>query len=549
MVCAQNSIEQLFVNVSPLEFEMSKKSVIKPILSLQNISIKLSEKTVFKNLVWHIMQKECWAVLGSTGSGKSVLVQALCGELPIIGGEIVCNFKPSMLLLRDDEPEARIGYVSFSLNRGMKSEDNLFVQSRYWSNDQSLTVEKYLSKEHVFDINPYQIGQDVVNSDKFNLLQKDIISLLQIEHLLTREVNMLSNGESRKVAMAKVLLKDPALVIFDNPFQGLDISYRERFGSVILPSLQKRGISIVLVCTSNDEIPALVTHILHINSFKVTSSAACGQADTNIHKARSVLPSKAQMQMMLSNFAISNKTKKCKKNHTLVKMTDVSVQYGKKKIIQGLSWTINKGENWMLSGVNGSGKTTLLSLISGDHPQIYSNTIEVFGKQWGNGSNIWNVKKRIGYVSPELQICYPQDESCINVVVSGYFDSIGLFQRTSIQKRKKAEILLDIFNLSSIKDDPFGSVSEGVQRLVLLLRAVIKMPELLILDEPCQGLPLDYRKLILETVNVLVGKCDCTLIFVTHQPDEIPSCITNVLKMPEGKMVWMDELLQSQSSP
>ncbi|MDO5575915.1 MAG: ATP-binding cassette domain-containing protein, partial [Fibrobacter sp.] len=160
----------------------------KPILILQNISVRLYNKTVFDNTSWSINNGECWAVIGSTGSGKSVLIRALCGELPVIAGEISYNFAPTTLLPNNNDPEKRICCVSFDMNREMKSDDNLFIQSRYWSNNNSLTVEQYLSKENVYEINPFQIDSDNIDSTRYLQLQKNIFELLQIEHLAAREV-------------------------------------------------------------------------------------------------------------------------------------------------------------------------------------------------------------------------------------------------------------------------------------------------------------------------------------------------------------------------
>lgn len=504
----------------------------KPILTLQNISVRLYNKTVFNNTSWSINHGECWAVIGNTGSGKSVLIKAICGELPVIAGEILYNFTPGTLLPNNNDPEKRICCVSFDMNREMKSDDNLFIQSRYWSNDNSLTVKQYLSKENVYEINPFQIDSDNIDSAKYLQIQKNIQKLLQIEHLAAREVNMLSNGESRRVVMARALLKEPALLILDNPFQGLDTQYTEYFCSTIIPSLQRAGVSIILVSNETDRIPDVVSHILYVDSFKAAASGLVSKVKQYLQKSTSVI-SGSQLTKSLKKIADSQKNKKAPKTDTCIKMTNVTVSYGTKKILQNFSWTVKYGENWAILGPNGSGKTTLLSLVLGDHPQAYANSIEVLGKRLGKGANLWDIKKEIGWVSPELQTCYPLNTTCLNVVLSGYYDSIGLFQNCSSQKRKFAKELFSIFNLSHIQDQPLGSASEGIQRIVLLMRAIVKMPDLLVLDEPCQGIPPNYRKIIFSVIETLAQNGNCTVIFVTHQLNELPSCITNTLNLKQ----------------
>lgn len=491
------------------------------IISLQNISVRLSEKTVFNNTSWDIFPDQFWAILGNTGSGKTVLAKAICAELPLNGGQIVYNFNNTT-----EDPEHNIGYVAFDLVREMKSEQNLFVQSRYWSNDESMSVNEYLGKNQVYQINPYQIIEhEKISQRSYDLLQKKIVKLLNIENLMTKEINMLSNGENRKIVMARALLKEPSILILDNPFQGLDPDYRKYLCSEITPQLQKKGTHIILIVTDYCDIPESVTHILHVDSFRVVS---CGlrKFQSSYEKKSCVKYKKDTLNLRFN--------KKYSVTDTLIKMSDVTIHYYEKEILSDFSWKVKSGENWAILGPNGCGKTTLLSLVLGDHPQIYANDIEIFGTRWGNGASIWDIKKRIGWVSPELQICYPADESCFNTVMSGFFDSIGLFKRGSVQQRKSVNSLFDCFGISGLQKSSLGSLAEGMARLVLLLRAFVKQPELLVLDEPVQGLPAQYRKAIISAIDTFVSRYGTTVLYVTHQADELPSCINRKLILPAG---------------
>lgn len=499
-----------------------------PLIVLDKVSIRLWERIVFDKISWKIYPDEFWAVTGNAGCGKSVLVRVLRGEFPLAAGQIDYNFKKSDNPFLGDDPQMRIGYVGFDLSRQMKPDQNRFVQSRYWSNDESLTVKNYLSKEQVYQINPFEIINKRMKSSSFNQTRRELLQLFQIENLLSREVDMLSNGECRKVAMVYELLKEPQLLIIDNPFQGLDSRYRNHLCNAIIPLLISRGITCMLITCDKNDLPGNVTHLLEIDSFKITSSGPwkhCRKMTDKI-KMSAGFPGKRSAESVA--FFSNNHSGSCQ---SLVRMKYVNVKAGRKTILKDINWTINRGEHWAVTGSNGSGKTTLLSLILGDHPQMYANDIEIFGVRWGHGSNIWSVKKRIGWVSPELQTCYSLQTNGSDVVLSGYSDSIGLFSRPSKQKRERVARLFTAFGISQLAEIPFGSMSEGNQRLLLVLRAIVKGPELLILDEPCQGLPFDSRQLVISTIDTLALRCNTTIIFVTHQQDELPSCINKILDL------------------
>jgi molybdate transport system ATP-binding protein len=210
----------------------------------------------------------------------------------------------------------------------------------------------------------------------------------------------------------------------------------------------------------------------------------------------------------------------------IVRFNHVSIRYGERTILNDVNWTIHQGECWALSGQNGSGKSTLLSLICADNPQAYACDIRLFGKQRGTGESIWEIKRRIGYVSPEMHRSYQHNIPAIQVVASGLKDTVGLYTRTNETEREQCRWWMRLFGIESFEQRPFLSLSSGEQRLVLLARAFVKAPQLLILDEPLHGLDSQNRQLvkdIIQTYSQLPGK---TLIMVTHYEEELPACFT-----------------------
>ena len=193
------------------------------------------------------------------------------------------------------------------------------------------------------------------------------------------------------------------------------------------------------------------------------------------------------------------------------------------------------GKRWALLGPNGSGKTTLLSLIGGDHPQAYSNDIRLFGCQRGSGESIWDIKRRIGLVSPELHLYFSEPLTAFQTAATGFFDVLA-YRRTTPQQDAVIQNLFDSFEMGPLADRSFGRLSTGEQRLVLLVRALVKQPPLLILDEPFQGLDRRSIQLLREWLDTQL-RPEQTLIFVSHNEEEIPRSIGRRLRLHEGKII------------
>jgi molybdate transport system ATP-binding protein len=209
----------------------------------------------------------------------------------------------------------------------------------------------------------------------------------------------------------------------------------------------------------------------------------------------------------------------------------VTVTYGGLVVLGQLDWIFRAGENWALTGPNGAGKSTLIRLITGEIEQAYSNEIYVFGKKRGTGESIWDIKRRIGVLGTELQLLYRKGISAFDVVVSGFYDSIGLYRRPDSEKRHNAEKIMERMKLTHLAGRIFDSLSFGEQRLVLMARAVVKSPRLLILDEPCQGLDARNRSRVIELADSIGASGDIQLLFVTHYRNEIPASVNRELRI------------------
>jgi len=280
---------------------------------------------------------------------------------------------------------------------------------------------------------------------------------------------------------------------------------------------------IILVLSMFDSVPDFITHVVQVDDMKV------GEKQTRDEYLAVYKPFTKPMLTEDKKQAIIDLPydDNLLEDEHVVDLHHVSIRYGKRTILKELDWSVKRGEKWALSGENGSGKSTLLSLVCADNPQSYACDIDLFGRKRGTGESIWEIKKHIGYVSPEMHRAYQKDLPAIDIVASGLHDSIGLYVRPKPEQRSICEFWMNVFGVGDLKDRTFLKISSGEQRLVLLARAFVKDPELLILDEPLHGLDTDNRRLVKEVIEAFNDRKNKTMIMVTHYANELPPCITN----------------------
>jgi molybdate transport system ATP-binding protein len=348
---------------------------------------------------------------------------------------------------------------------------------------------------------------------------------LGIGGLLPLSLIKLSNGQVRRARIAKALLARPEWLILDEPFMGVDADGREEIGQ-LLGSLIRKGTRVLLI-TRPDAMPAWVTHVLEMD--KLGARRQGPREEWRMENLEWRMPD-GQAFIRNSPFSILNSP--------VVEFRNVNVDYGGKPILRNVSWTVNRGARWAVLGPNGSGKTTLLSLICGDHPQAYSNDIRLFGRQRGSGESIWEIKQRIGLVSPELHLYYTEPLTAAQTAATGFFDVLAFRATTATQESAVLE-LFEYFGIAGLAERPFARLSTGEQRLVLLIRALVKNPDVLILDEPFQGMDERMTNRARAWLDErLTG--EQTVIFVSHHEDEIPRTVGRRLRLEEGRVLSVE---------
>ena len=362
-------------------------------------------------------------------------------------------------------------------------------------------------------------------------LKKTLYDLFDIETMLDKHIILLSSGELRKFQLTKTLLSNPRVLIMDNPFIGLDAKTRDQLHALLCELIRMTCLQIILVLSKTDDIPSLITHVIPVENRmcgdKITLKAyLAGCKPVPEH----VLSKEKEERILALPYGDGF-------YHTdhVVDLNKVSIRYGERTILKELDWSVKCGEKWALSGDNGSGKSTLLSLVCADNPQSYACDITLFGRKRGSGESIWEIKKHIGYVSPEMHRAYLKNLPAIDIVASGLHDSVGLYKRPRPEQMETCEWWMDIFGIADLKERSFLQLSSGEQRLVLLARAFVKDPELLILDEPLHGLDLINRRLVKDIIETFCRRRDKTMIMVTHYKDELPMCITGSLHLKRNE--------------
>ncbi|MDO4164306.1 MAG: ATP-binding cassette domain-containing protein [Bacteroides sp.] len=444
------------------------------------------------------------AIVGPNGAGKSLLVDMITGKYPLRDGELTYDFSPSTTKTVYDN----IKYIAFRDTYGA-ADATYYYQQRWNAHDQEDAPEVH----------------EVLGEVKDEALKQQLFDLFRIEPMLNKKIILLSSGELRKFQLTKTLLTSPRILIMDNPFIGLDAATRQLLFNLLDELTRLSSLQIILVLSMLDDIPSFITHVVPVDHLKVYPKME-REAYLKAFREQDTMESFEALQQRILDYPYENKNYD---SEEVVKLNKVSIRYGDRTILKELDWTVMRGQKWALSGENGAGKSTLLSLVCADNPQSYACDISLFGRKRGSGESIWEIKKHIGYVSPEMHRAYLKNLPAIEIVASGLHDSIGLYKRPHAEQMSVCEWWMDIFGIAALKDKPFLQLSSGEQRLALLARAFVKDPELLILDEPLHGLDTYNRRRVKKIIEAFCGRQDKTMIMVTHYENELPGTITDRL--------------------
>lgn len=468
---------------------------------------------------------QSWAVLGNDEQAKKDFFEMLSGKKIVHQGEITFPFAKSYLHSTPVGEYRKvadlIAYISFKHHFRNKSNTSQFYYQQRFNSfeiEDSVNVQDYLTS-----ISVNYIGEWTVDR---------VINLFRLDTLADKPMISLSNGETRRLMFAAALLKNPKILLIEHPFVGLDQATRTRFDS-LFTQIVASGTHLI-VASDHREIPTVVNRAIIFEKGSMPKQCPITElslADTGSQSVDKQGNYKDKLNLLLTE-SESNQLD----YNTIVVMNNVNIRYGNKQILENINWEVRPGERWNLRGPNGAGKSTLLSLINGDNPQAYANEIVLFDRKRGTGESIWDIKRKIGYVSPEFFQFFPAQQTCLDIVCSGFFDTLGLFRKCAPKQRALAQQWLETTGLAEERETMFNKLSISQQRICLITRALVKNPPLLILDEPCQGLNTEQKENIKGLINQLCAVSSITLIYVSHYPEDIPDCVNKILSLENGRV-------------
>jgi len=473
------------------------------LLSLCDVSLTYRARPALENISWSIVEGQQWACLGPNGAGKTSLANVISRQATHASGEV----------FRSDHLAGQgVAYVCFEQQKALCDRDKKLDDSEF-------RADAADPGTRIADV----ILQGAPPDDEF----EQWVDRLNIRHILQRGLRFVSTGEMRKTLLIKAILSKPGLLILDSPLDGLDLASQAELAAII-DELLGSELPTLLLCRQIEDIPPGISHILVLDKGQVHSKGTRQEIlnDPQVHTLMSPpittladLPPPAPRIYQLPE-----------RSTPLIAMRDVSVSYGGLEVLKNVNWTFRRDQHCCVSGPNGCGKTTLLSLVTGDNHKAYGQNINLFGIRRGSGESVWDIKQKYGQLDTQLHLNYVRGMRVVEVVVSGFFDTIGLYDDWGDAQRAIAEQWLDALGLGHTAADSFDALSFGIQRMVLLARAMVKSPIILLLDEPTLGLDGHHRKLVLRAIDHIAANSDTRIIFVSHSAGDMPACINQQLK-------------------
>lgn len=353
-------------------------------------------------------------------------------------------------------------------------------------------------------------------------LWREMCGKFSLNDVECKKINYLSSGELRKLLIINALLTAPDILVIDNPFIGLDAGSRTELRDALM-SLRDRGLHIVLLLSDAGEVPDGADAMLTLEGCRFTGMVT-GSTDVR-RRVCEIADADESGCCCLAPVILPDAPGDVPEHEMAFSIHGGKAAYGGRDVFSGIDWEVRRGERWMLTGPNGSGKSLLLSMVCGDNPQAYANDIVIFDHKRGSGESIWDIKNNIGYVCPEMQLYFRSRLVVRGIVAEGMRPVLERFRKYSPEELAMADAWLDCLGISGLADRDFSTLSSGEQKVVLLARAFARQPALLVLDEPFQGLDVVNKERMRRVIDALVGSRGASLIFVTHYPEELPSCV------------------------
>ncbi len=463
-------------------------------ITIKNLQVQINREQSLSIDKWVLPHRQSALICGANGSGKSAFARLLSGKLRPGSGEILFS-----------DPEKR-AYVGFELEAELLAEDRYHNDSEFMEGG----------------LDTGRTAREIIGSSQ-NI--EPVCGLIGISYLLDRPFMAISTGEARKVLIAKALMDAPELLILNEPFSGLDVDSRKEMHQ-LFKQLVDKGVQLLLFDFYHKSLPESIDHMVYLSQGRIVLEGPRKKV-TESSEWKTYTSYEIQLPHHLPDCYHYGHLDL---SRPFVKTVDLEVAYDGKTVFKGLNWTFLRGEHWHISGPNGSGKSTLLGMISGDNPKAYGKDITLFGKKRGSGESIWDIKRHYGIVSSSLHRDYRVSATLLEVVVSGFYDSIGLYDKPTESQWRIGRKWIALLGMKERDKSPFSTLSFGEQRRVLIVRAMVKLPLILLLDEPCLGLDHKNRSLVLALVDYIASHSQTHILFVSHDYRKELTCLNRSLE-------------------
>ncbi|HUH37808.1 MAG TPA: ATP-binding cassette domain-containing protein, partial [Spongiibacteraceae bacterium] len=426
------------------------------------------------------------------------LARLLAGELETQRGSLL---RPA---------DGAVALVGFEQQRQLMAHDNRFDDSDV--------------REDAFDVGS-RVRDVILQGRPADARYSSLVQRFRMAHILERGIRFISTGEARKTLLVRALLAAPEALILDNPYEGLDQASQQEMRG-LLEELLQGELPVMVLVKQAEEIPAGITHVLALeHGLAIYQGPRAGYRPGAAAAQRiwPALPAASPVPVAAGQ--------------PLIELAGVNLSYGDTPVLRDIHWRLYPGDHCCIRGPNGAGKSSLLSLLTGDNHKVYGQPLSLLGRRRGSGESVWEVKALFGVVSTALQLQHIARVRVAEVVASGFFDSVGLYQDCSDQQRHQALAWLDIIGLQDQATQRFETLSFGEQRLALVARAMVKAPRFLVLDEPCLGLDTQHRADVLSLADHIAASGHTQLLYVSHSAGEAPRAINQWLDLvphPDG---------------
>jgi molybdate transport system ATP-binding protein len=493
----------------------------KILVELNDVSVRFGKSTVLSNVTWLFRAGESWGVMGGNGAGKTTFLSLVRGDIwpAPSGGRRIYR-------LNGHAQESPIG---FREQTGLASSDllDLYRNMRWNLTGHEAVCTGFMGTP---------LPTERIDETKLERVA-DVLETLGIEELADRHILSMSQGEAKKILIARAMVAKPRFLFLDEINTGLDAGSREMLTSM-LERVAEQGTQILCAAHNVEEMPASITHVVSFQSGRIVQQGRVSEMGGN-GTAHSKSKSKAALGRILESQPLKQSPE------SLIHVEKVDVFQGGTRILEGIDWNVEAGQNWALLGKNGSGKTTLLKLIIRELRPLWGGTILRFGRN--DPETMWEIRKRISLVSPDMQATYATEQTGLDMVVSGFYGSVGLFYEPTESQVMSARSWFQLLGVESLEDREVRNLSYGQIRILLIMRAVVNGPRLLLLDEPLSGLDDDVRGKVMTIIEE-IALTGTSVIYVSHRSNELFSALTHVAVLEKGKMVFQGTTKKWQST-